>query len=55
MKTAGIQHLSGSDPDYFVEAFFVVMEPHDETPSVICGQWGCRKKNDKLETQDAVR
>lgn len=55
MRTEGIHIHSGSDPDYFVEAFIVVMEPHGETPSVICGQWGCRKKNDKLEAQDAVR
>lgn len=35
---------SGSDPAYFIEAFIVVIVPHDEIPSVICGQQGCRKK-----------
>lgn len=54
-KIGGIQHHSGSDHDYFVEAFILVMVPHDEIPSVICGHWGCRKKNDKLEAQNALR
>lgn len=54
-KIEGIQFHSGSDPDNFVEAFIVVMVPHDEIPSVICGQWGCREKNDKLEAQNVLR
>lgn len=54
-KIEGIQFHSGSDPDYFVEAFIVVMVPHDEIASVICGQQGCREKNDKLEAQNALR
>lgn len=54
-KIEGIQFHAGSDPDYFVEAFIVVMVPHDEIASVICGQQGCREKNDKLEAQNALR
>lgn len=38
VNVEGIQYHSGSDPDYFFEAFIVVMVPHDEIPSVICGQ-----------------